>query len=133
MLLGAGVILPQDDRAPSGVAPLLTVDYPARAMTPASAIDPALASALELVVRYLSRQEGVRRIWVFGSVAKMRPADWRSDLDIAVEGLDRFLHGRAWSELDAQIPQPLDLIRFEDASEALRGEIEKWGRLLYAA
>ncbi|MBA3882181.1 MAG: nucleotidyltransferase domain-containing protein [Chthoniobacterales bacterium] len=77
---------------------------------------------MSVVLNYLSVQAGVRRIWLFGSLAKGRPSDWRSDLDIAVEGLDGALLGRTWSELDSLLQLPLDLVRWEDASELLRNE-----------
>ncbi len=91
-----------------------------------------LEHLLSLVVTYLARQPGVQRIWLFGSLAKGRAPDWRSDIDIAVEGLEKTALGGVWSQLDSLVQPPLDLTRYEEASETLKTEIEKWGRLLYA-
>ena len=91
-----------------------------------------LEHLLSLIVAYLARQRGVQRIWLFGSLAKGRAPDWRSDIDIAVEGLEKTALGGVWSQLDSLVQPPLDLTRYEEASETLKTEIEKWGRLLYA-
>jgi predicted nucleotidyltransferase len=81
-------------------------------------------------VRVLSSIQGVKRIWLFGSAARKRPMDWRSDLDFAVEGLPPGREYQAWSELDERLSLPLDLVRCEDASPLLLSEIQK-GIVLY--
>ena len=53
--------------------------------------------------RLLARWPGVTRVWLFGSAAKGRPLDWRSDLDLAVEGMAANDQGRAWAELDETV------------------------------
>ena len=75
---------------------------------------------------------GATRVWLFGSLAKRRVLDERSDLDFAVEGLppDRFL--RAWGALDAALGCPVDLVEWERAPEGLRGVIERERILLPA-
>ncbi len=90
-----------------------------------------LQAALSAIVGHLQKLDGVQRIWLFGSIAKGRTPDWRSDIDIAVEGLESSLLCRVWSEIDSLIKPPLDLVRYEEASEALRSEIHNWGRLLH--
>ena len=100
-------------------------------MNSSDRVEGDLDSALSLIVDRL-RQRGVRRIWLFGSLAKGRAPDWRSDIDIAVEGLEKTALGGVWSQLDSLVQPPLDLTRYEEASETLKTEIEKWGRLLYA-
>lgn len=82
------------------------------------------------VVSLLSSIHGVTRIWLFGSAARSRPLDWRSDLDFAVEGLPPGREYQAWSELDERLSYPLDLVRCEDASPLLLSEIQK-GIVLY--
>ncbi|MDD2709560.1 MAG: nucleotidyltransferase domain-containing protein [Verrucomicrobiae bacterium] len=79
----------------------------------------------------LSSYLDIRRVWIFGSLARGRKSDWRSDLDLAVEGLPVNLHARFWSELDQAVSMPVDVIRWETASALLREEITKWGKLLY--
>jgi predicted nucleotidyltransferase len=88
---------------------------------------------IEKALQFLVRWPGVRRIWLFGSAAKQRPLDWRSDLDFAVEGLSSDDHYRAWSELDQLMKMPVDLVLMEEADMALKDEILRWGKLLYDA
>jgi predicted nucleotidyltransferase len=84
-------------------------------------------------VTFLSQWPGVRRIWLFGSAARNRRLDWRSDLDFAVEGMDATEQCRAWAELDERMTIPCDLIRWETADPVLRGEIFRSGKVLYEA
>lgn len=92
-----------------------------------------LEADLERAKRFLASHAGVRRIWLFGSAAKGRRLDWRSDLDFAVEGLPAGELFGTWSRLDAMLSYPADLVRWEEANPALRTEILRWGRLLYAS
>jgi len=90
-----------------------------------------LERELEIATAFLSAQAGVTRVWLFGSAAKGRRLDWRSDLDFAVEGLSASALPGAWSELDARLSYPVDLVRWEEASEDLRAQIRAWGKVLY--
>ena len=90
-----------------------------------------IARDLEEAQRYLSRLPGVTRVWLFGSAGQgKRALDWRSDLDFAVEGLGPDDLWCAWSELDARLRMPVDLVRWEDASGFLKSEIAK-GKVLW--
>jgi predicted nucleotidyltransferase len=102
-------------------------------MKPRSSTPEDLESTLSLIVERLAQLDGVRRIWLFGSLAKGRVPDWRSDIDIAVEGLESTALGGVWSDVDRLIAPPLDLVRYEETSAPLRSEIEQCGRLLYVA
>ena len=82
-------------------------------------------------VRLLARWPGVTRVWLFGSAAKGKPLDWRSDLDLAVQGMAARDQGRAWAELDETLTLPVDLVRWESANPALRDEIARWGKVLH--
>lgn len=82
-------------------------------------------------VRLLARWPGVTRVWLFGSAAKMRRLDWRSDLDLAVQGMAAGDQGRAWAELDETLTLPVDLVRWETANPTLRDEIARWGKVLH--
>lgn len=82
-------------------------------------------------VEILSAFPGVCQIWLFGSLAKGRTPDFRSDLDLAVEGLPAEQHLRAWGCLDEALELPPDLVRWEEANETVRAEINRWGLLLY--
>src|SRR5437867_13422741 len=84
-------------------------------------------------VDFLSNWPGVRRIWLFGSAAKGRRLDWRSELDFAVEGMNGGDRYRAWSELDERMKIPVDVVLLETANPTLRDEILRSGTLLYEA
>jgi hypothetical protein len=92
-----------------------------------------IARNVAMAAEFLSRRSGVKRVWLFGSAAKGKNLDWRSDLDFAVEGLPADDLERTWSELYARLDLPLDLLRLEAASGALREEVRRWGKLLYEA
>ena len=94
-------------------------------------VPPVAQSDVERAVAILARQRGVRRIWLFGSVAKGRQPDFRSDLDLAVEGLARDRALSMWAELDEALRLPPDLVRWEEANPTLRDQIERWGILVY--
>jgi len=70
-------------------------------------------------------ERGAQRVVLFGSLAPGGRPHTGSDLDLCVEGLDRDTH-RACADacLDAVPDAQVDLIRWEDASPALRVEIE---------
>ena len=91
---------------------------------------PARADA-EVAVGILSRYAGVRRIWLFGSLGKGREPDFRSDIDLAVEGLPAEQHLSVLALLDEALRFPPDLVRWEKADAVLRAEIERWGIVLY--
>jgi predicted nucleotidyltransferase len=92
--------------------------------------DPALEDAIRRGGKFLAAQPGVTRVWLFGSAAKGRKMDWRSDLDFAVEGLDPMAQGRVWSELDQFLKRDVDLVCMEDVSPELKGEILRYGIVL---
>lgn len=74
--------------------------------------------------------EGVSSVWVFGSVAKGRSLDFRSDIDLAVTGLDPLKFLRVGAQLEELLDFPVDLVEMERASAALRAQIEEHGILL---
>jgi predicted nucleotidyltransferase len=78
---------------------------------------------------FLYRQ-GATRVWVFGSVAKGRRLDFRSDIDFAVEGIAAAHFLRVGAELENLLDFPVDLIELERASAALRAQVESHGILL---
>jgi predicted nucleotidyltransferase len=73
------------------------------------------------------RARGARRVVLFGSLARGRPQDERSDIDLAVEGLPPALFFRTLSELDVALDIDVDLVALEDAPPALRTQIEQFG------
>jgi len=93
--------------------------------------EPFLRNDVTTAVGILSGLPKVRRIWLFGSVAKGRKPDFRSDVDLAVEGLREEDHLKALGMLDDNLRLPPDLVRWEEANALLRAEIQYWGILLY--
>ena len=73
---------------------------------------------------------GAEKVWVFGSVAKGRRLDFRSDIDFAVKGLapEKFL--RLGAELEELLDFAVDLVEIETVRPALRAQIEGHGILL---
>jgi uncharacterized protein len=73
----------------------------------------------------LKEQYDVARVVVFGSMAHPQLFHDRSDIDLAVWGLDEHSYYRAVGELQALSPMfSIDLVRGEDISDALRRTIE---------
>ena len=69
------------------------------------------------------RSKGADRVWLFGSLAKGRRQDWRSDLDLAVAGLAPAKFLGALGELLLRLPIKVDLVEMETASGPLRRQI----------
>ncbi|CAN5535104.1 hypothetical protein BH20VER1_BH20VER1_32210 [soil metagenome] len=78
------------------------------------------------------REQGASRVWLFGSLARGRPQDWHSDLDLAVEGLPPERYLGALGELLMRLPLSLDLVEIERAAPALREQILADGIVLHA-
>jgi uncharacterized protein len=96
-----------------------------------SRVPPVAEADIRSAVARLSREPGVCRVWLFGSLAKGRQPDFRSDIDLAVEGLPRERVLTVWAELDETLRLPPDLVRWEEANPALRAQIERWGIVIY--
>jgi predicted nucleotidyltransferase len=86
---------------------------------------------IDAALAVFAKWPSVRRAWLFGSVAKGRKPDFRSDIDFAVEGLPATAHYRALAELDNVVSLPADLVRWEDADQVLRDQISAAGILVY--
>ncbi len=87
------------------------------------------AAAAELC-RLIVARPGVRRVWLFGSLAWGSPAR-DADIDLAVEGLDGSAYFAALGELLAAAPVAVDLVRLEDAPPGLAARILAEGRLIH--
>jgi len=87
---------------------------------------------LPRLVHHLAEHYGVRRIWLYGSLAEGGFHEY-SDIDLAAEG---FPPGsapfRAGAELD-ELAQPfvVDLVPLEDARPSVRAHVLRHGELLY--
>lgn len=73
---------------------------------------------------------GVRRVWLFGSLAWGCPSR-QADIDLAVEGLAAEAYFAALSDLLTAAEVSVDLVRVEDAPSSLRDRIVVDGRLLH--
>ena len=84
---------------------------------------------IRLAARFL-REQGARRVWLFGSLAKGRRPTVHSDFDFAVEGLpsDR-LFGSVGHLLQI-LPRPVDIVEFESCPTLLREQILEHGIVL---
>ena len=76
------------------------------------------------------REQGAKRVWLFGSLAKGRQPTVHSDFDFAVEGLpaDR-LFGSVGHLLQV-LPRPVDVVELENCSTLLRKQIVEHGIIL---
>jgi len=81
---------------------------------------------LPRVADLLRTRYGVMRIRLFGSVARGEIHE-RSDVDLAVEGLDPGRFFRAAADCMAILSLPLDLVSIETAPPGLRERIEQEG------
>lgn len=73
----------------------------------------------------LRTQDGVKRVVLFGSLARNECCSPHSDVDLVVWGLPEALHYRVVAQLlDLDGTIPVDLLRGEDVSERLRQHIE---------
>lgn len=84
---------------------------------------------IRLAARFL-REQGARKVWLFGSLAKGRRPTVHSDFDFAVEGLpgDR-LFGSVGHLLQV-LPRPVDVVELEDCNSLLREQILEHGIIL---
>lgn len=95
-----------------------------------SALGPGENRDICAAVEVFARHSTIRRAWLFGSAARGKALDWRSDLDFAVEGLPPGREYSLWAELDEVVSRRIDLVRVEDANELLRSEIHE-GTVIY--
>ena len=84
---------------------------------------------IRLAARFL-REQGAKRVWLFGSLAKGRRPTVHSDFDFAVEGLpaDRFFG--SVGHLLQILPRSVDVVEFESCPPLLRDQILEHGIVL---
>jgi len=68
---------------------------------------------------------GAKRVWLFGSIARREVRDNKSDLDLAVEGLDEHLVKSLRSSLRARLRCKVDVVSMDRALPQLREGILK--------
>jgi len=84
---------------------------------------------IRLAARFL-KEQGAKRVWLFGSLAKGRRPTVHSDFDFAVEGLpgDRFFGSVGY--LLQVLPRPVDVVELESCPALLREQILEHGIVL---
>ena len=89
--------------------------------------DQLLDRARELA-KMLKRQFGVRKVVLFGSLARMAWFTPNSDVDVAVEGLETRKYWRAWKLAEDIIAdRPVDFVDIESVSDSLKRAIDRYG------
>jgi predicted nucleotidyltransferase len=84
---------------------------------------------IRLAARFL-RQQGARKVWLFGSLAKGRRPTVHSDFDFAVEGLPADRLFGSVGHLLQLLPRPVDVVGFESCPTLLREQILEHGIIL---
>lgn len=90
-------------------------------------VDPAHRLALARRAAEMLRARGAGRVILFGSLARGRRQDERSDIDLAVSGLPRGVLLQTLSELDVALCVDVDLVELDTVSTALRAQIDAHG------
>ncbi len=85
------------------------------------------------VAAWLSREPGVQRVILFGSLTAGGIVHEHSDIDIAVEGLPADREALAWRAIRDLAEMPVDLLRLESLPAAFRKRIEQDGEVLFVA
>ena len=85
--------------------------------------------------RRLVQDFGARKVYLFGSLLEQDLVHGRSDIDLAVEGLEGKLYFKALRDLWTLLPPgvELDLVLLEQARPGLAGRVRTEGILLDAA
>jgi len=80
------------------------------------------------LAKMLKRQFGVRKVVIFGSLARMSWFTPGSDVDLAVEGLETSEYWRAWKLAEDIIAdRPVDFVQIESVSDSLKRAIDQYG------
>ncbi len=94
-----------------------------------------LQQVAQACARLLIQDFGVKKVYLFGSLLDEELVHDRTDIDLAVEGLEGKLYFKALSEVWKLLPAgvELDLVRLERAWPALSERVTKEGKVLDAA
>jgi predicted nucleotidyltransferase len=87
-----------------------------------------LLARVQASAKMLKKQYGVRRVVLFGSLARTAWFSSDSDVDLAVEGLETKSYWRAWKLTEDIIEdRPVDFVEIESVSESLKKAIDRYG------
>jgi predicted nucleotidyltransferase len=76
----------------------------------------------------LKSRFGAKKVILFGSLAHNAWFTSKSDIDLAVEGLDVYNYWKSWGVIEKIITdRVVDLVDLETARESLRKEIREYG------
>lgn len=76
------------------------------------------------------KEQGAKRVWLFGSLAKGRQPTVHSDFDFAVEGLPGERLFGSVGHLLQILPRPVDVVELEGCPTLLRQQILDHGIIL---
>lgn len=85
----------------------------------------------ERMAQVLVRDFGAQAVYVFGSLLREGAFREDSDIDLAVAGLAPERYFSALAEIGNLTECAVDVVRLEQASEALRETVVREGRILY--
>lgn len=79
-------------------------------------------------IEKLSHTYGWEELYIFGSATKKGRFGEGSDIDVAIGGLDKFLHYRFIADLSGLIEREVDVVRLEDCAfaDAIRSRGIRW-------
>ena len=83
------------------------------------------------IAEYLGKKYRVSRVFLFGSVIKDGAFNGKSDLDIAVVGLDKSDFYKALADISQLTEFNIDLKPLEDCSEIFQQRVEEQGEVVY--
>ena len=87
-----------------------------------------ILARLQEVAAMLKSRFGVRRVILFGSLARKLSFTPGSDVDIAVEGLNTKKYWQAWKLAEEMIgDRPVDFVQIETAKESLKQAVQRYG------
>jgi len=72
-----------------------------------------------------------KKIYLYGSIIKNKPLSRWSDIDIAIEGLNKSLYFKAYACALKNAHFPIDLKPFEELDNSLKEKIRSEGEILY--
>ena len=73
---------------------------------------------LSSAIHQLSQNYSWDELYIFGSITRSEHFGEHSDIDIGVQGLDKFMHYRFVGDLSGLMDRDVDVVRLEDCSFA---------------
>lgn len=90
-----------------------------------------MEEAVHLVALFLHQGYECKRIYLYGSVITDKAlAPW-SDIDLAIEGLDKEKFLKAYAFFLKNSRFPIDLKPFEELDSSIKERIKKEGKVIY--